>query len=90
MIPVSGEPWDAWKQEHPETLVLDAGGGRLVPGDPFSSSRGRYVVGVVLGEQAKAITAAPAIIHFFMFFSLNRNSNGVGEKTNTPILVDIL
>ena len=54
MIPVSVEPWDAWKQEHPETLVLDTGEGRLGPSDPFSGSRGRYVVGVVLGEQAKA------------------------------------
>jgi len=58
MIPASIMPWNTWLAEHPETLLLDAGPGR--------SSRARerfspnYVIGITLGEYAKAYPFQPA------------------------------
>lgn len=50
-IPSSVLPWSTWLAEHPDTLALKLGqgffGGREVPRDDF-------VVGVALGEYAKA------------------------------------
>ena len=56
MIPVEVTLWATWKKEHPNTLVLDVGIGRFEPSEinPFSGFRGVYVLGVALGEHAKA------------------------------------
>ncbi len=53
LIPVGIMPWDAWLTGHPDTLVLDAGRGFLfgAPRQKFSSD---FVIGIALGEAAKA------------------------------------
>ena len=56
MIPAAVVPWATWKEEHPDTLILDVGVGRGVTSivDPFGGNRGAYVAGVALGDHAKA------------------------------------
>ena len=55
MIPATVMPSGTWKKEHPNTLVLANKSRSLFSGyDPFTGRRGDYVVGVVLGEIAKA------------------------------------
>ena len=47
LIPAGIVPWATWLREHPDTLLLDNGG----RGQAF---RPDYVIGVTLGEYAKA------------------------------------
>ncbi len=53
LIPAGIMPWNAWLNDHPETLVLDAGRKSLfgVPRKKFSSD---FVIGIAVGEAAKA------------------------------------
>ena len=55
MIPSAVMPWGTWRREHPDTLLLDS---LVSPGArayvPFNGQRGEYVVGVALGNHAKA------------------------------------
>ena len=57
LIPASIFPWAAWLAEHPETLVLKPRGGRFPAGKHFSDE---YVIGITLGENAKAYPFRPA------------------------------
>ena len=58
VIPASVLPWVTWLSEHPETLLLQtAGRGFAVPRERFRES---YVIGVALGEHAKAYPFRPA------------------------------
>jgi len=55
LIAASIEPWGTWKRDNPNTLVL--GGPGLNPGfsfDPFDGRQGEFVLGVTLGEDARA------------------------------------
>ncbi|MQG76942.1 MAG: DUF3179 domain-containing protein [SAR202 cluster bacterium] len=55
MIATSIEPWGTWKRDNPDTLVLSGPG--LNPGfsfDPFDGRQGEYVLGVTLGDDARA------------------------------------
>ena len=55
LIAASIEPWGTWKRDNPDTLVL-AGPG-LNPGfsfDPFDGRQGEYVLGVTMGDDARA------------------------------------
>lgn len=56
MIPTEVVPWETWRREHPDTVVLDVGARPFGPRglDPFGGTRGDYVVGVALGDVAKA------------------------------------
>ena len=52
MVPANIVPWGTWLSEHPETLVLKVDtGGFFRAGERFSE---KYVVGIALGEYAKA------------------------------------
>ena len=55
IIPASVVPWDTWKHEHPNTLVLTTDypfkGGDY---NPFNPLYGDQVIGVALGDLAKA------------------------------------
>ena len=54
-IPASVMPWGTWKRDHPDTLVLAVRGlARAFVTDPFDGRRGEYVLGIELGEHAKA------------------------------------
>ena len=59
LIPAGIMPWDAWLAGHPDTLVLDAGGRSL-----FGASRKKFtpdfVIGIAVGESAKAYPFLPA------------------------------
>ncbi len=48
LIPAGIVPWAAWHDEHPETLVLD------VPGYGSRRFSSDFVIGIALGEYAKA------------------------------------
>ena len=56
MLPSTVVPWGTWKKEHADTLVLKTSKPlfRLSPSEPFRSYAGSYVIGVALGEHAKA------------------------------------
>ena len=56
MIPVEVVPWATWLGEHPDTQVLDIGnyGSRLRGVNPFEFWGDTYIVGVALGDEAKA------------------------------------
>ena len=57
-IPARIIPWDAWVTEHPDTMVLKTKSG------PFNARRqyftSGYVIGIALGENAKAYPFTPA------------------------------
>lgn len=60
MIPVSLAPWGSWRDEHPDTLVLDTD--KL--GVPFNQVQGpsdRFVIGAVLGDSIKAYRFTDAV-----------------------------
>ena len=52
LIPASILPWGTWLADHPDTMVLELDG--LKYGDSRAEFRAGYVVGVTLGEHAKA------------------------------------
>lgn len=52
LIPAGIMPWDAWRTDHPDTLVLDAGG-RSLFGKPRKKFSSDFVIGIALGEAAK-------------------------------------
>ena len=57
MIPAEVVPWKTWREQYPETLILERGGNPFFQSrnvNPFTGSRGAYVVGVSLGDVAKA------------------------------------
>ena len=57
MIPAEVVPWKTWRERYPETLILERGGNPFFRSrnvNPFTGSRGAYVVGVALGDVAKA------------------------------------
>ena len=54
-IPARIMPWDAWLADHPDTQVLKSG--RSSPRRQFFTSR--YVIGIALGEDAKAYPFTP-------------------------------
>ena len=56
MIPVEVVPWATWLDEHPDTKVLDVGNYASRRGgvNPFEFRGDTYVVGVALGDEAKA------------------------------------
>jgi len=55
MIPVNLVPWATWKNEHPDTLVLNTELEFTYSSkDPFENFRGNYVVGVAVGDLAKS------------------------------------
>ena len=58
LIPASVTPWENWLTDHPDTLVLDIGVGRS-----FRFREGfhpNFVIGVTLGDHAKAYHFVPA------------------------------
>ena len=54
MIPVAVLPWKSWRNEHPDTLVLKVDNRFELTYDPFEFTQDIYVLGVSLGEDAKA------------------------------------
>tara|TARA_B100000315_G_scaffold76091_1_gene69659 strand:+ start:4605 stop:5174 length:570 start_codon:yes stop_codon:yes gene_type:complete len=59
LIPAGIVPWAAWVEEHPGTLVLNLEGyGQFgPPREPFQPG---FVIGIALGEDAKAYPFQPA------------------------------
>ena len=52
LVPANIMPWSTWLEDHPQTLVLEVGGrGFGVRQEQF---RENYVIGITLGEHAKA------------------------------------
>lgn len=51
LIPANIMPWDAWRTEHPDTLVLDMGD--ILFRHTKESFSSNYVIGIALGENAK-------------------------------------
>jgi hypothetical protein len=56
MVPVSVIPWGTWKREHPDTLLLNVGSLRFAAANPFTGGGRDYVVGVAIGDDAKAFS----------------------------------
>ena len=55
LVPASIEPWGTWERDHPNTLVLGGPGLNLgFTFDPLDGRQGVYVLGVTLGDAAKA------------------------------------
>ena len=52
MIPANIVPWAAWIDDHPDTLLMDLGSGGF--GNMRERFRENYVIGITLGEHAKA------------------------------------
>ena len=57
LIPARIVPWATWLDDHPGTLVLDVEGAGGLLREDFSE---RYVIGITLGEDAKAYPFKPA------------------------------
>ncbi len=58
MLPVSLEPWGAWRSTHPDTLVVDINGDFMYAGE---APRTGFVIGVVMGDEAKAYEYATLV-----------------------------
>ena len=54
MIPARMVPWEVWLEDNPDTLVLDPRANSL--DSTRESFRSNYVIGIALGEDAKAYT----------------------------------
>ena len=57
LISASVVPWTTWLGEHPETLLLEVGQQGITHRERFSDN---YVIGITLGEYAKAYAFRPA------------------------------
>lgn len=52
LLPMRITPWKTWTAQHPDTLVLDAGG--RFSFQPDGASYSGFVIGITLGDHAKA------------------------------------
>ena len=57
LIPARIVPWVTWLDDHPDTLVMEVEGRGFGGRESFSE---RYVIGITLGEHAKAYAFEPA------------------------------